>query len=512
MVKAAGLAQARPDLARVIVSSGVLASVYSASGLGVLAWDDLTAVNAVAFTNDLARTYVADGAGTVSLWDFPSGRVTDRVLVSDSPLYELSTSKDGRWVAASGPREVVHADAVKWDTTRWPTSSSASSVVVADDGGQVVAVVDGRAYQGVPSEPRLRARSSDEEKVLHVMASGRDQILLLVRTGPVLQIRDASDGSTLRSVAFPPSEFEAGALSEGGRLIVVTGRDQQLWVGEGPHPLEPTGIAVPVPTSSLSVNSDGWVIIGSEQQGAQVWATDGPRHLGQVCQGQGRVDQIVLREAIGACMPSRRVFDLRQLGLTSPPSPDEISHVTGKSAPGTGGAVRGVVITESGDGFVWGVEEALTASPVAKKTTAAESPSMPPQTLFSAASVSPFGNTFAVGTRDGTVFEFDLWHSTEGDTWGITELGRFQLPPGESVRSLGYGKDGRKLYALSETDHWYERLSCADCTRGVGILRAARSLRLPAYPDELLGLLPEEVIGELDLHPMPVPPEPRSPR
>lgn len=228
------------------------------------------------FHPDERHILIAGGDGVLRLFDLESGK-----LIRESPARFPAPvprfSNDGQLLAmgslTSDPM-IINPDT--WETiAHLPEVGPARSFVwTPQDTNLIVGNLAGRLYQWDHSLAQGRFLNSDNDLTVQELRISKDAQWLAVSTGASVQVRHLTGDQVHLEIAGSAPAFSP----DGNRLAVVSQNQVRI------HELIPAPSFTNIGTTAdaAEFSSDGTWLVASGPAGAQVFATDGLRWIGDL--------------------------------------------------------------------------------------------------------------------------------------------------------------------------------------------------------------------------------------
>lgn len=319
---------------------------------------------------------------------------------------------------------------------------------------------------GIGPNPQRPKKLGEWDSVMDVVQTTDGHAAALVKRDGLIEI--VHDDGTVDGVMKAPGDASLGALAPDGRSFALN-IEGTIWTSTG-GPMTSSGILVPGVATTMSMTSDGLVLVSDRTLGS--WVAD-PKlgiRIGAICDGLlGTTSIAVDPGGRTLCVNSNitvdSIADLRPAGFTaSVPAPTLAATSSGQVASVS--LVKDLILLKRARGDVIGLDPAgLSFAPdfeqpidIANANFFATGALIQARSLPTTVAVTEDGNTLAIGFVDGRLIEVDL------DAQGfMAPVGSWQLPDHEAVRSITWSADDTIITATTERGTQWERFSCAGC-------------------------------------------------
>ncbi|MDS1116014.1 WD40 repeat domain-containing protein [Gordonia westfalica] len=471
--------------------------------LGVLGYTRNAAINGFVVGDDPTVAISADGEGTLVRWDLSTGAMTDRRRLTDSSLYLVDATPDGRIAATYAADNTLRITEVSSGATVNAPASNVAHLQISDSGTTM-------AYHGSETLTRLTVPSGARQPVTRMVGSydavydlqggPGDTVWALAEEDGDLVAINAASGAVAHRSALPTGKIYDAAISPSGKQLVAVGDDGQLWMAPVGGRFTPTGLAAPRSVSTLVLDNRGRVLLSAPVSGPQVVDTvDGA--TSRVCGSVSTVDDFSLSTDGNSVICSARgvgvLADLTE--VTSAPRPPALNVQSSRSAAAGLASVR---LADDGVVHVVNGSTRVDLRPSSTSVVAQSGQALPwiPGTIFgegrpTAVALTPDGSTVAIGTSAGVVTEIDL--PADGS---IAFAGRWR-PHNRPITSIAW-QGTNQLWTEAHNGTWWRGPSCAGCGTSIDVLfQRIRDRQWVCYPAETRDIFTDRTRSTFALKP-----------
>ena len=419
---------------------------------------------------DSETTRAISSFGALVQWG-PDGQVEWVRQVASEQLQALDVSPDGSLnaVVTAGAVTFVHSD--DWSTASVPLAGGSSVALSADSNRAIVAVGSELwAIDDIDSVPSAALRLGAWDAVLNVQQFSDGSAGALVRDGDDLVVVSDS-GIAGERIAIPPGTRGITSLSPDGDDVAMIVA-QTIWTSNEGGPFVNSGLTVAGIPSAMELTAAGLVLISDRTDGIRL---DDPALgivLGAPCGFLPSATQFAIAPdddnfvCIGGSMNIRdRIGELRPSESTTAAAPQREAVGSGDDSVQSVRIVEGFVeVTPShGDSVAFDVVGAMVSDGATGPeeiandilaTGALLGVSAQPTTV----AIAPGGDTFAIGTEDGTVVEVDV-----DSTGAIALVSTYRLPDHLAVTGIDWSEGLGEVTVASAGGMSWTRPSCAGC-------------------------------------------------
>lgn len=471
---------------------------------GILGYERNAAINGFVLGDDPTVAISADGEGTLARWDLSTGAMTDRRQLTDSALYLVDATPDGRIAATFAADNTLRVTEVSSgaavnapaaNVARLQISDSGTTLAYHDDSGTLAHLV----VSGAARQPAAREIGS-YDAVYDLQGGPGDAIWALTADGGDLVVVDAATGAVAHRSALPTRKIYDAAVSPSGRQLAAIGDDGQLWTAPTGGRFTPTGLAAPRSVNTLVLDNRGRVLVSSPATGPQIIdMTDGA--TSRVCGSVSTVGDFSLStdgsRVVCAAVSVGVLADLTE--VTSTPRPRALRVQSARTA-----SAGSASVTLTDDGVVHLINGSTTADlrPTSTSVIAPSGQPLPwiPGTIFgegtpTVVALTPDGRTAAIATSAGVVTEIDL--APDGS---ITLAGRWR-PQNRPITAIGWHGEN-ELWTQTGSGTWWRGPSCAGCGASTPVLfQRIRDRQWVCYPAETRAIFTDRTRSTFALTP-----------
>ena len=221
---------------------------------------------AAAFDPDNVHVLTADFTGVVLRWNPKTGKIVQRFFAHTTPVTALAFSRDGKWLATGGTRDIV-----LWD---WKTKQVARRI-------HLPPLTDSRRLQGMRARGNAMTAGTEQDLagvVVSLAFSSDAGLLAATQTDGSVSVLDGITGAVLhRAVGHAPVVPPGGGsycfFTEDGKLLTAGG--DGLILKWDLATMLAGGKARPGPANRLAVSPDGREWAGVLAFNVIRWATPG---------------------------------------------------------------------------------------------------------------------------------------------------------------------------------------------------------------------------------------------